>query len=458
MASELTVHKDYKAWLAEIKLKIRTVQIKAALKVNTELLVFYWELGEDIVAKQSTAQWGDGFLLQLSKDLMADFPDMKGFSLSNLKYIKQWYLFYSQGVGTALLEIVKQPVSQLPSSHEKEKSQQVVGQITSIPWGHNIAIIAKCKNVDEALFYVQNTQTHNWSRSVLVHQIESGLYRREGKSVNNFAVTLPKPQSDLALQTLKDPYIFDFLSMTKEYSERDLEKGLINHITHFLLELGAGFAFLGKQVQVQVGERDFFIDLLFYHVRLHCYVVVELKTVDFEPEHAGKLNFYIKAVDSQFRQEGDHPTIGILLCKNKDKLVAEYALSDIHKPIGVSEYQLTQSLPDDLKPCLPSVEEIEAELAQEVGRSGQGLDPEGFQKPLGSAMTVKVLIETLQQFPENCPVVLDGYEDGYNETTDVRTKTIARQDAAEWFNGEFDDAEDGATAVLITSARRWKTQ
>ena len=229
-----------------------------------------------IVAKQSIAQWGDGFLLQLSKDLMADFPDMKGFSLSNLKYIKQWYLFYAQRAETGILEIAKQPVSQLPSSHEKEKSQQVVGQITSIPWGHNIAIIAKCKNVDEALFYVQSTQTHNWSRSILVHQIENGLYRREGKSVNNFAATLPKPQSDLALQTLKDPYIFDFLGMTKEYNERDLEKGLISHITHFLLELGAGFAFVGRQVQVQVGERDFFIDLLFYHVRLHCYVVVEL--------------------------------------------------------------------------------------------------------------------------------------------------------------------------------------
>ena len=360
MSSELTVNIDYRAWLAEIKLRIRTVQIKAALKVNTELLSFYWELGENIVAKQSTVQWGDGFLLQLSKDLMADFPDVKGFSRRNLEIIRQWHQFYK--TTDLSVQIAKQPVSQLSCTDDGVKSQQVVGQITSIPWGHNIAIIAKCKNIDEALFYVQSTQTHNWSRSVLVHQIESGLYRREGKSVNNFAVTLPKPQSDLALQTLKDPYVFDFLSMTKEYNERDLEKGLINHITHFLLELGAGFAFVGKQVQVQVGERDFFIDLLFYHVRLHCYVVVELKTVDFEPEHAGKLNFYIKAVDSQLRQEGDQPTIGILLCKNKDKLVAEYALSDINKPIGVSEYQLTQSLPDNLKPSLPSVEEIEREL------------------------------------------------------------------------------------------------
>lgn len=180
--------------------------------------------------------------------------------------------------------------------------------------------------------------------------------------MNNFAVTLPKPQSDLAKQTLKDPYIFDFLRMTKEYDESDLEKGLIAHVTQFLLELGAGFAYIGRQVRVQVSDREFFVDLLFYHTRLHCYVVIELKTVDFEPEHAGKLNFYIKAIDSLFRKEGDQPTIGILLCKNKDRLVAEYALSDIHKPMGVSEYQLTQSLPDDLKPSLPSIEEIEREL------------------------------------------------------------------------------------------------
>lgn len=384
MGFDLIADREYKDWLSDIKLKVRNVQIKAALKVQTELLAFYWELGSDIVTKQTHARWGDGLIEQLSRDLMVEFPEMKGFSRSNLMYIKKWHLFYSSS--TLPSQNAQQDVSQLSTEQkvqqpvgqiqEAEKVQRVVGQtgrqaidlITEIPWGHNIAIITKCKNIDEALFYVQSTQAHNWSRSVLVHQIESGLYRREGRSVNNFAATLPKPQSDLALQTLKDPYIFDFLSMTKEYNERDLEKGLINHITHFLLELGAGFAFVGKQVQVQVGERDFFIDLLFYHVRLHCYVVVELKTVDFEPEHAGKLNFYIKAVDSKFRQEGDHPTIGILLCKNKDKLVAEYALSDIHKPIGVSEYQLTQSLPDNLKSSLPTVEEIEAELAQEVGR------------------------------------------------------------------------------------------
>jgi len=344
MRSDLLKNNDYKVWLADIKSRIRNVQIKAALKVNTELLSFYWELGADIVARQEKTSWGDGFLLQLSKDLMAEFPEMKGFSKRNLELIRKWYLFYKQAILSG------------------QFAKQLVSQITSIPWGHNIAIITKCKNLEEALYYVQNTMFHNWSRSVLVHQIESGLYQRDGNSVNNFTVTLPKEQSDLAIQTLKDPYIFDFLSLTKEYSEHDLEKGLIEHITNFLLELGTGFAFVGKQVQIQVGKKEFFIDLLFYHIRLHCYVVIELKTVDFEPEHAGKLNFYIKAVDTQLLKEGDQPTIGILLCKNKDKLVAEYALSDIHKPIGVSEYQLTHTLPDKLKESLPTIEEIEAEF------------------------------------------------------------------------------------------------
>ncbi len=211
-----------------------------------------------------------------------------------------------------------------------------------------------------------------------MHQIASGLYQREGKAISNFALTLPQPQSDLALQTLKDPYIFDFLTMTKGYNELDLEKALVDHITHFLLELGAGFAYMGRQVPLHVGERDFFIDLLFYHSRLHCHVVIELKTVEFEPEHTGKLNFYIKAIDEQLRKIGDEPTIGILLCKGKDKLVAEYALSDIHKPIGVSEYELTRSLPENLKGSLPSIEEIEWEMSRGEG----GGDERVCKKPL----------------------------------------------------------------------------
>lgn len=348
---------QYKKWLADLKDKVRSVQIKAALTVNKELLTFYWEFGSDIVQKQSTTNWGDGFLRQLSLDLTAEFPDIKGFSLSNLKYVKQWYLFYSRNSA-----ISQQAVGQFEKQPVAELTGQAVSQITLIPWGHNIAIISRCKNIEEALYYISNTIRYNWSRSVLVHQIDSGLYHREGKAVCNFANVLPVPQSDLAIQTLKDPYIFDFLNMSKDYNERELEKGLVEHITHFLLELGAGFAYIGRQVPLHVGEREFFIDLLFYHARLHSYVVIELKTADFEPEHAGKLNFYIKAIDEQLRKEGDQPTIGILLCKNRDKLVAEYALSDIHKPIGVSEYQFTQLLPENLKSSLPSIEEIEAEL------------------------------------------------------------------------------------------------
>ncbi len=383
MNSDLIIDKEYKAWLSDIKLKVRNVQIKAALKVQTELLNFYWDLGADIVAKQSRARWGDGLIEQLSKDLMAEFPEIKGFSRSNLMYIKKWYLFYSSA--TLPNQIAQQAVSQLPAEQkvqqpvgqiqEVEKSQQVVDQtgqraithITRIPWGHNIAIITKCKNIDEALYYVECTLANNWSRSVLVHQIESGLYKREGKAVHNFALTLPKPQSDLAIQTLKDPYVFDFLTMTKDYDERDLENALVSHVRQFLLELGAGFAYMGKQIAVQVGEREFFIDLLFYHTKLHCYVVVELKVVDFEPEHVGKLNFYLKAIDSQLRTDCDQPTIGILICKKKDKIVAEYALSDINKPIGVSEYRLTESIPDTFKGSLPIIEQIEAELGGERG-------------------------------------------------------------------------------------------
>lgn len=332
---------EYTELLQVIKNKIRHVQLKAVVTVNQELLKFYWDLGNIITAKQEKTSWGDGLINQLSHDLKKEFPDMKGFSSSNLKYIKQWFQFYSCHLSI---------------------SQQAVDQIMQIPWGHNIAIISKCKDINEAIYYVYNTAQYSWSRSVLVHQIESRLYHRDGKSVNNFATKLPTPQSDLAVQTLKDPYVFDFLSMTKDYTERELERELVNHISHFLLELGNGFAYVGKQVNLKIGNRDFFLDLLFYHITLHCYVVIELKTVEFEPEHAGKLNFYIKAVDEQLKQELDNPTIGLLICKSKNRIIVEYALSDVNKPIGVSEYQLVKSLPDNLKSSLPSIEDIEHEL------------------------------------------------------------------------------------------------
>ena len=340
---------EYRAWLGDLKTRYRQVQLKAAVAVNTAMLQFYWELGADMVVKQKQFAWGSGFVSQLSADLVREFPEVRGFSVRNLKYIRQWHEYWVDAA-----PIGQQPVAQL--------TKQPVAQILCIPWGHNLAILAKCKQHDEALYYAQATQTYGWSRSVLVHQIESGLWQREGKAITNFEQTLPAAQSDLAVQMLKDPYTFDFLSLTKEHTERELETDLIAHITQFLLELGAGFAYIGRQVPLQVGERAFFLDLLFYHTRLHCHVVVELKTVDFEPEFAGKLNFYIKAVDEQLRGEGDQPTIGLLLCKSKNKVVAEYALGDKGHPMGIAEYKLMDSLPEPLQTSLPTIEEIEKEL------------------------------------------------------------------------------------------------
>jgi len=336
---------EYNTWLKELKSKLKQAQIKASIKVNTVLLEFYWELGNEIVEKQKNSTWGSGFLQQLSDDLMSEFPDMKGFSEANLQYIRRWVLFYSKS-GTSYSTIVA----------------QLVPQLIIIPWGHNRAIISKCKDTQEALFYVNKTIENGWSRSVLVHQIESDLYTRSGKAISNFEVTLPKEQSDLAHELIKDPYNFDFLTLSENFKEKELESGLLEHITSFLLELGSGFAFVGKQKNLKVGQKDFFIDLLFYHIRMHCYVVVELKTVDFEPEFAGKLNFYIKAIDEQIKTKEDKPTIGILLCKSKDKVVVEYSLSDIHKPMGISQYQLTHIVPEELKGSLPAIEDIEAEL------------------------------------------------------------------------------------------------
>ena len=365
MSSDLTP--DYRLWVGELKSRFRQVQLKAAVTVNTALLQFYWELGSDILAQQAESRWGDGFLKQLSADLMLEFPDVKGFSLRNIKYIRQWHAFWNVHAS-----IAKQAVSQIGQQPVAQLDGQSLAGFFAIPWGHHLAILAKCKQHDEAWYYVQATQAHGWSRNVLVHQIESGLWQREGQALNNFEQTMPIAQSELAMQTLKDPYLFDFLSLTKEHTERELELGLTQHISQFLLELGAGFAYIGRQVPLTVGEREFFLDLLFYHTRLHCYVVVELKTGDFEPEYAGKLNFYLKAVDEQLRGDGDAPSIGLLLCKDKDRLVAEYALSDVHKPMGIASYQLTHELPADLRNQLPSIERLEQELGlDELSKTGR---------------------------------------------------------------------------------------
>jgi predicted nuclease of restriction endonuclease-like (RecB) superfamily len=353
MKEVVKTDKKYTIWLKDLKSRVRSVQIKAMVKVNTEMLNFYWELGMDIVEKQSSTSWGDGFIKQLSSDLMKEFPSIKGFSKRNLELVRKWFLFYS-----TINTIAKQAVSQLKT----QKVQQAVALITQVPWGHNIAIMNKCKNINEALFYISSIIKNGWSRSILIHQIESDLYKRKGKSISNFDHTLPSVQSDLAKETLKNPYVFDFLNLREKHDEKEFENELLNQVSKFLLELGAGFSFIGRQYKLEVGGDEFYMDLLFYHVKLHCYVVIELKTTKFKPEFSGKLNFYISVVDGIIKSKQDNPTIGILICKSKNNTVVEYSVKDINKPIGVSEYIVTKKLPNEFKSTLPTIKEIEDEL------------------------------------------------------------------------------------------------
>lgn len=361
MKSNKIIISEYKEWLSQIKQKFQSSQIKASIQVNSTLLEFYWNLGNEIVEKQKNSTWGSGFLERLSKDLIAEFPDIKGFSYTNIKNIRQWFLFWQQLVGELKIQKSQQLVGEL----EIENTKLIVSQILQIPWGHNIAIIQKCKTIEEALYYVQNTIKNGISRNVLIHQIETNLYARDGKAITNFEATLPPLQSDLAKEITKDPYNFDFLCLTKGYQEKELENALTDNITKFLLELGSGFAFVGKQYKLIVGGDEFRIDLLFYHIKLKCYVVVELKATEFKPEFAGKLSFYTSAVDGEIKDKNDNPTIGILICKSKNDLVVEYALKDINKPLGISQYELTEILPKEYKSSLPSIEEIEAQFENE---------------------------------------------------------------------------------------------
>jgi predicted nuclease of restriction endonuclease-like (RecB) superfamily len=329
----------YAEFLLDLKRRIKESQLKAAISANTELILLYWDIGKEILERQDKEGWGAKIIDRLSTDLKQEFPRMKGFSPRNLKYMRAFAQNYP----------------------EREFVQEVFAQIT---WYHNIAVFEKIKEPAEREWYIHKIVEHGWSRNILVHQIESGLYHRQGKGISNFSRTLPSPQSDLARQTLKDPYLFDFLMLESDAEEREIERQLTYHITKFLLELGAGFAFIGQQYPIEVSGNDYYIDLLFYHLKLRCYVVIELKGGKFKPEYAGKLNFYLSAVDDLVKDEKDNPSIGIILCKTKDKVLAEYSLRDINKPIGVSDYQLTHAVPEELKSSLPSVEELESELAQ----------------------------------------------------------------------------------------------
>jgi predicted nuclease of restriction endonuclease-like (RecB) superfamily len=361
---------SYLAFLQEVKTLIREGHQKAAFSLNATLVKTYWNLGQRIAQKQSLFEGRNNYVEQLAKDLRAEFPEMKGFSRSNLFYVRKFYQFYSsssvqQVVGLNEIQpdfiSVRQPVA-LEENDSVQQGVRLNNMLASVPWGHNVVIINKLKDAKEVLFYLEQTIENNWSRSILVLQIEQDLYRRQGKATTNFQKTLPEKQALLAEQILKDPYNFGFLTLESKVQELDLERQLTKHITKFLLELGKGFAFIGRQYPLQVGDKDYRMDLLFYHIRLRCFVVVDLKVVEFEPEFAGKMNFYLSVVDDQIKTIDDQPSIGIILCKNKNKLEVEYALQGMIKPIGVSEFTVTQALPTELKSTLPTVEEFENEL------------------------------------------------------------------------------------------------
>ena len=338
----------YAALLDDIKARVRAAQLKAGLAVNRELVLLYWHIGREILKRQKQEGWGAKVVDRLSRDLGREIPEMTGFSPRNLLFMRSFAAEYA----------------------DEAKVKQLVSQL---PWGHIVRLLQMVTNPVEREWYARAAIEHGWSRNVLVHQIDTDLYRRHGKAITNFKRTLPSPQSDLAQQVLKDPYTFDFLTLGPAARERDLERGLVRHVARFLLELGAGFAFVGEQQRLEVSGKEFLIDLLFYHTRLHSYVVVELKAGEFKPEYAGQLNFYLSAVDDRLKSKDDKPSIGILLCAAKDKLVVEYALRDLRKPIGVAEWKtrLTRSLPRELKPSLPTVAQLEAELSRRPIRGGR---------------------------------------------------------------------------------------
>jgi predicted nuclease of restriction endonuclease-like (RecB) superfamily len=340
----ISVPDGYEEYLRDLKQRIWTAQVKAALAVNRELVLLYWQIGHEILAFQEQRGWGARVIDRLAADLRQAFPEMKGWSPRNLKYMRAFARAWPDEA------IVQEPLAQ-------------------ITWYHNLALLEKLKTPAERLWYARQTIQNGWSRNVLVYQIESRLYHRQGKALSNFERTLPAPQSELAQQILKDPYNFDFLTLGDDAHERDLERALIEHLRSFLLELGVGFAFVGSQYPLEVGGEEFRLDLLFYHLQLRCFVIIDLKMGEFRPEDAGKMNFYLSAADDLLCHPDDQPSIGIVLCKTKNRVVAEYALRDLNKPIGISEHQLVAALPETLQGSLPTIEELEAELSTIEGET-----------------------------------------------------------------------------------------
>ena len=414
----------YGELLDDLKARIRAAQVKAALSVNRELIALYWHIGESIVERQRAEGWGKAIVERLSADLQREFPGVGGFSAGNIWRMRAFFTAWTDEVlaqsarqsGTAelaqaapefrkaklarpvlelgkpklarpVLELGKTKLAQAARETDDKNLQQAVGEldggvlqrvvaeldgrnlpqaVAEIPWGHNVDLVTKLKSPAERLWYAQQTVANGWSRSMLLHWIESRLHARHGKAVTNFSAALPSPQSDLAAEIVRDPYSFDFLTLRADAAERELERGLLDHIRKFLLELGAGFAFVGQQVHLEVDGEDYYLDLLFYHLRLRCYVVIDLKARPFKPEYAGKMNFYLSAVDDLLRHTDDKPSIGIILCKTRSRVIAEYALRNLAKPVGVARYvtRLVEALPDDLKGNLPTVEQIVDELAR----------------------------------------------------------------------------------------------
>lgn len=350
-SASTVIPKGYAATLSGVKKEIHLAQIKAHTAANKELLKLYWSIGKVIYEKEKEEAWASKIIDTFAQDLQHEFPGIKGFSRANIFRMRAFYRAYA---------IVSEPPRQLEEL-----------PIFNIPWWHNVIILTKIKDTQEQLWYAKKALEHGWSSSVLEMHITSKRYKREGKAITNFNATLPSPQSDMAQQSLKDPYIFDFLTLEDLHLEKDIERRLIDHIQKFLLELGEGFAFISRQKHFEIGNDDFYIDLLFYHVNLRCYVVIELKATAFKPEYIGQLNFYLSAVDDILRHPDDKPTIGLLLCKTKNNITAEYALRDVNKPIGVAQYetQILSKLPKNLKSKLPSVEEIEAALSPAIGLS-----------------------------------------------------------------------------------------
>ena len=348
---ELFSNKDYDFTLTELKRQIKESQVKAITAANKELIRLYWKIGKTIVEKQEKSRWGTKIIEKLAKDIQNSFPGIEGFSRTNIFRMRAFYIAYQTNP---------------PAGGQFQNDPPEI--LASIPWRHNSVLVEKLKKHEERMWYAQKTTEHGWSRSVVEIMIGNSLHSRQGKAITNFKAVMPSPQSDLAQQATKDPYLFDFIALTDDVIEKDIENQLTEHIQKFLMELGQGFAFVGRQYPIKAGEKDLYIDLLFYHLTLRCYIIVELKAKEFDSRDAGQMSVYLSAVDDLLRHEGDNPSIGMILCRTKDNVFVEYALRNFNRPIGVAEYEtkLVETLPKELKSSLPTVEEIEAELEQDM--------------------------------------------------------------------------------------------